>query len=286
MANAQPRCGGDEGLGDAPRTGMRGSPAAPACRALNDLMMPVTVPSRPSSGEILAIVPNVLRKRSRSCTTCRPASSSRSIMDFAAAVPAGQPGGQHAPQGRVLLQGCDHLVSDLIGLHQLAYTADEVPRQHSLLLQRPQTLENNGCRSYGAQDDRPHERAAGPYDFPHPIASPRRRQIRVTSYRTVPRAQGGSARVATRCRASGSRSSCRTRTRSWSVGRCGCSGPRISDPKLWTPAPTRGHRRVRRRAGPSASCHCRCICRWLRWWPSPGESIFRPSSPRRCWSIR
>ena len=48
--------------------------------ALNVRIMPVTVPSRPSNGEIAAIVPSVFRKRSRSCTTWRPASSIASIM--------------------------------------------------------------------------------------------------------------------------------------------------------------------------------------------------------------
>jgi len=37
--------------------------------------MPITVPSRPMSGEIDAMVPSVLMNRSSSCTTCRPVSS-------------------------------------------------------------------------------------------------------------------------------------------------------------------------------------------------------------------
>ena len=63
-----------------PPASSRGSPMPPSMTALKARMMPVTVPSSPSSGEMLAMVPSVLRKRSSSCTTCRPVSWTRSIM--------------------------------------------------------------------------------------------------------------------------------------------------------------------------------------------------------------
>src|SRR5579864_5356500 len=57
----------------------RGSPMPPASIALKERMIPVTVPSRPSNGDTPAMVPSVLMKRSSSCTTWRPVSSSRSM---------------------------------------------------------------------------------------------------------------------------------------------------------------------------------------------------------------
>ena len=47
----------------------RGSPAPSTEIALNALMIPVTVPSRPNKGEMLAMVPTEFTKRSSSCTT-------------------------------------------------------------------------------------------------------------------------------------------------------------------------------------------------------------------------
>ena len=49
-----------------PPESARGSPMPPASMALKERMMPVTVPSRPSSGDTPAMVPSVLRKRSSS----------------------------------------------------------------------------------------------------------------------------------------------------------------------------------------------------------------------------
>ena len=46
-----------------------GSPTPLTMTAKNISIKPNTVPSRPSSGEIKAIVPSVLRKRSSRCTT-------------------------------------------------------------------------------------------------------------------------------------------------------------------------------------------------------------------------
>src|SRR5579862_8060163 len=62
-----------------PPESARGSPMPPSWIAWKARMMPVTVPRSPSSGEMPAMVPSVLRKRSSSYTTCRPVSSRRSI---------------------------------------------------------------------------------------------------------------------------------------------------------------------------------------------------------------
>src|SRR5208283_384025 len=64
-----------------PPDSTRGSPSPLAVMALNAWMIPATVPSRPSSGATAAMVPRVLRKRSNSCTTWRPPSSSRSTIN-------------------------------------------------------------------------------------------------------------------------------------------------------------------------------------------------------------
>ncbi len=52
----------------------------PSITALKARMMPVTVPSSPNNGEMLAMVPTEFTNRSSSCTTWRPTSSTRSIM--------------------------------------------------------------------------------------------------------------------------------------------------------------------------------------------------------------
>ncbi|MNC92102.1 hypothetical protein D3C83_84690 [compost metagenome] len=43
-------------------------------------IMPITVPNNPSSGAAVAMVPRVVRKRSSSCATVRPASSIASFI--------------------------------------------------------------------------------------------------------------------------------------------------------------------------------------------------------------
>src|SRR5271170_1788778 len=83
-------------------------------------------------------------------------------------MPVGEAGRQEPPERGVLLERCDHLVVDLIGLDQLPHALRQLLRQHALVLQRPQPLEHDRRRGDGAQNDRPHQRAAGPYYFPHP----------------------------------------------------------------------------------------------------------------------
>src|SRR5678815_1507370 len=51
---------------------------------------------------------------------------------------------------------------------------DEVLGQHALALQGPESFENDTDEHDRADDDRPHEWAAGPHDFPHGAGSYRR----------------------------------------------------------------------------------------------------------------
>src|SRR5688572_13766696 len=78
---------------------------------------------------------------------------------------------QHAPERRVLLQRFDDLGVDLVTLGELGNLLDELLRQHAFALQCPETFENDSDQRDRAHDDRPHEWAAGPHDFPHGLAS-------------------------------------------------------------------------------------------------------------------
>src|SRR5215472_13713045 len=79
-----------------------------------------------------------------------------------------EPGREQPPEGRVLLERRDHLVIDLVGLDELPDLLRQLARQHPLVLQGPQPLQDDGGRGDRAQNDRPHERAARPHYFPHP----------------------------------------------------------------------------------------------------------------------
>ena len=52
-----------------PPASCAGSPTPTTVIAVNTRIMPMTVPSRPSSGVIVDMVPSVFMKRSISCTT-------------------------------------------------------------------------------------------------------------------------------------------------------------------------------------------------------------------------
>ena len=67
-------------------------------------IMPITVPNKPSSGAIAAIVPSVVRKRSRSWVTTRPTSSIASRITGRGLLDVGEAGREDAPQ-RALLRG-------------------------------------------------------------------------------------------------------------------------------------------------------------------------------------
>src|SRR5690348_12738242 len=87
--------------------------------------------------------------------------------DLARPVAVGKTGGEQPAERGVLLEARDHLVGDLVGLDELPDLLRQLARQHALVLQRPQALENDGRRDDRAEDDRPHQRAAGPHYFPH-----------------------------------------------------------------------------------------------------------------------
>src|SRR6185436_20715683 len=86
---------------------------------------------------------------------------------FARAMPVVEPRSEHTAERRVLFEGGDDLVVDLVRLDELPDLAGELTGQDPAVLQRPQTLERDGGGRDGTQDDWPHERAAGPHDFPH-----------------------------------------------------------------------------------------------------------------------
>src|SRR5258705_435447 len=62
-------------------------------------IIPTTVPNRPSSGAIAAIVPNVVRKRSRSCVTTRPTSSITSLITGRGLFTLARPAARILPSG-------------------------------------------------------------------------------------------------------------------------------------------------------------------------------------------
>ena len=62
-------------------------------------IMPTTVPKSPSSGDIAAMVPSVVRKRSRSCVTTRPTSSMASFMTGRGAFTFARPAARMRPSG-------------------------------------------------------------------------------------------------------------------------------------------------------------------------------------------
>ena len=75
--------------------------------------------------------------------------------------------GEHATERGVALQGLDDLARHLIGLHHLPDLVEQAGRQHAIGLQRPQPLDGDRHGDHGAEQDRPHHRAASPHYFPH-----------------------------------------------------------------------------------------------------------------------
>ncbi len=61
-------------------------------------IMPTTVPKSPSSGDIAAMVPSVVRKRSRSCVTTRPTSSIASFITGRGAFTLARPAARMRPE--------------------------------------------------------------------------------------------------------------------------------------------------------------------------------------------
>jgi len=93
--------------------------------------MPVTVPSSPRSGETAAIVH------------------------------------EHAAERRIVGERLDVALVEGLGLDELPDPVGELARYDALALQSPEPLEHDRGGDDRAQDDRPHDRAAGQDDFPH-----------------------------------------------------------------------------------------------------------------------
>ena len=72
-------------------------------------IMPTTVPNSPSNGAIAAIVPSVVRKRSRSCATMRPTSSIASFITGRGLLTLASPAARTRPSGACRR----HLVEEL-----------------------------------------------------------------------------------------------------------------------------------------------------------------------------
>ena len=150
-----------------PPESMRGSPTPAALMALNALMMPVTVPSRPSSGLDRGDRAEGVQEALELMHDMPPGVLQSLHHDRARSMAAGEALGEHASQRRILLQGGDHLVGHLPALDQLPDLLQQARRHHALLLEGPEALHDDADGGDGAEDDRPHERAAGPHDFPH-----------------------------------------------------------------------------------------------------------------------
>ena len=79
-------------------------------------IMPITVPNRPSSGAAVAMVPSVVRKRSRSCATRAAGLLDRLLHHVARALVVAQARGEHRAERRVLGQLVEHVVGDALAL--------------------------------------------------------------------------------------------------------------------------------------------------------------------------
>jgi hypothetical protein len=82
-------------------------------------------------------------------------------------VPVGETDGQQFAQRRVLFQGDDELIAELIRLDPVPDFLRQVARDDSAALQGPRPLQYDGDRRNRAKNDRPHEAAAGADDLPH-----------------------------------------------------------------------------------------------------------------------
>src|ERR1700730_8485876 len=75
---------------------------------------------------------------------------------------------QQLAQGRILFEGGNHLVVDLVGLDELPALLGRLLGQYAPILQRPQPLEHDRGGGNRTQNDRPHQRATCPHNFPPP----------------------------------------------------------------------------------------------------------------------
>ena len=130
-------------------------------------IMPTTVPKRPSSGDIAAIVPSVVRKRSRSCVTTRPTSSIASFITGRGLFTLARPAARMRPSGpccavRVRSSGVAPFCR-ILGEHAI----DQARRRDDALPQRPQPLEDQRERDDRREDQRPDRPARCLNDGPH-----------------------------------------------------------------------------------------------------------------------
>src|SRR5262249_51470737 len=88
--------------------------------------------------------------------------------NFTGAMAIGETRREQLAQRGVLLESGTHLVVDLLALDELPDLLGQLVGQYAPILKRPQPLENDGGRCDRTQNDRPHQRATGPHDFPHP----------------------------------------------------------------------------------------------------------------------
>src|SRR6185503_2321252 len=82
-------------------------------------------------------------------------------------VPIREPGGEHLPERRALLNFLDLFGVELVALDELHYVIRDAHRHYALLLQRPQPFENYRDRHHRARDDRPHEPTTRLDDLEH-----------------------------------------------------------------------------------------------------------------------
>ena len=157
-------------------------------------MMPVTVPSRPNKGEMLAMVPTRIDEALELVHHVAAHVFDAFHHDLAAAMTVA-PAPRPAPsERRVLLQRFDDLGVHLVAVRELGDLLDELLRQHSLALQGPEAFENDTDQRDRAEDDRPHEWAAGPNDFPHGPASYRRVKLDAPPRKRIAHRTRGSER--------------------------------------------------------------------------------------------
>jgi hypothetical protein len=124
--------------------------------------MPTTVPSRPSSGEMVATVPTISTLRSMWATSRAPTSSTASLISAAVgAVLVGAQGrGHDEGDARAVLLAQQQGLAGLALGHQRTDAVDEGPREHLRPLGRPQALEEHADPDDRGRQNDPHERAA------------------------------------------------------------------------------------------------------------------------------
>src|SRR5260370_39360824 len=82
-------------------------------------------------------------------------------------VPIDETDGQKLANRRMLFQRYDQLLAELVGLDPIPDLLRQITRNDPAALQGPQPLQYDRNRGYRAQNDRPHEAAAGADDLPH-----------------------------------------------------------------------------------------------------------------------